>query len=110
HLKPPSGGYRFWGIQAGIIGKKRKTQPWELDIPVKSIKPVPSPTVMYGILKHYSSQQLEEYKYKHFLYYLLKGSKIGILYRLFRFPYKNLQFKKSIFYAKKLINLGIRHQ
>jgi GT2 family glycosyltransferase len=110
HLKPPSGGYRFWGTQAGIIGKKRKTQPWELDVPVKRISPVPSPTIMYGILKHYSASQVQEYKYKHFLFYLLKGSKIGILYRLFRFPYKNLQFKKSIFYAKKLINLGIRHQ
>jgi glycosyltransferase involved in cell wall biosynthesis len=109
HLKPPSGGYRFWGSQARIIGKKRKTQPWELDTPVKRITPVPSPTIMYGILKHYSQEQLNEYKYKHFLFYLLKGSKIGIFYRLLRFPYKNMQFKKSIFYAKKLIDLGIRY-
>jgi glycosyltransferase involved in cell wall biosynthesis len=110
HLKPPSGGYRFWGKQARITGKKRKIQPWELDTPVKSLTPVPSPTVMYGILKHYSEEQVKEYKYKHFLFYLLKGSKIGILYRLIRFPYKNLQFKKSVFYAKKLMNIGIRYQ
>src|SRR5690606_35114460 len=35
HLKPPIGGYRFWGSQAKIMGNKRKTQPWELDTPVK---------------------------------------------------------------------------
>ena len=110
HLKPPSGGYRFWGQQSRIIGKKRKIQPWELDTPVRRITPVPSPTVMYGLLKHYTREQLNEYKYKHFLFYLLKGSKIGILYRLMRFPYKNLQYKKSVFYAKKLINLGTRFQ
>ncbi|MFV8368154.1 glycosyltransferase family 2 protein [Flavobacterium sp. LB2R40] len=110
HLKPPSGGYRFWGAQAKIIGKKRKVQPWELDSPVKKIKPVPSPTIMYGIMKHYSPKQLTEYKYKHFIYYLFTGSKVVFLYRLFRLPYKNIQFKKSVFYAQKLRNLGIRHQ
>lgn len=110
HLKPPMGGYRFWGKQASITGKKRKTQPWELDAPVNWIKPVPSPTIMYGILKHYTPQQLVEYKYKHFLLYLSNGSKKGILYRLVRFPYKHLQFQKSLFYAKKLISLGKRTQ
>jgi len=110
HLKPATGGYRFWGNQAKIIGKKRKSQPWELDTPVKQIRPVPSPTIMYGILKHYSSEQLQEYKCKHFLFYLGKGSKTGFLYRFLRIPFKNLQFKKSIFYAQKLINRGIRHQ
>jgi len=110
HLKPPSGGYRFWGIQAKITGKNRKIQPWELDIPVKLIRPVPSPTVMYGIIKHYTPQQLIEYKHKHFSYYIFKGSKYGLIYRLLRLPYKSLQFKKSVFYAKRLINLGIRYQ
>ncbi|MGO4906658.1 glycosyltransferase family 2 protein [Flavobacterium sp. W20_MBD1_R3] len=110
HLKPPSGGYRFWGTQAKVIGKKRKVQPWELDTPVKTVVPVPSPTVMYGILKHYSPTQLTEYKYKHFTHYLLTGSKVTFLYRLFRLPYKNLQFKKSVFYAKKLRALGIRYK
>lgn len=110
HLKPPVGGYRFWGSQAKIMGKKRKAQPWELDTPVKSVRPVPSPTIMYGIVKHFSDQQVLEYKYKHFFLYLFKGSKKGILYRFLRLPYKNLQFKKSLFYAKKLNNLGIRYK
>lgn len=108
HLKPVSGGYRFWGAQAKIVGKKRKMQPWELDTPVKWIRPVPSPTIMYGIIKHFTSQQALEYKYKHFFLYLFKGSKIGFIYRLLRIPYKNLQFKKSLFYAKNLLALGKR--
>lgn len=110
HLKPTSGGYRFWGAQAKIIGKKRKVQPWELDRPVKWIRPIPSPTIMYGIIKHFTPQQTLEYKYKHFFLYLFKGSKIGFIYRLLRIPYKNIQFKKSVFYAQKLINLGIRYK
>ena len=110
HLKPPSGGYRWWGTQAKILGKKRKKQPWELDSPVGLIRPVPSPTVMYGILKQFTPQQLQEYKYKHFSYYLFSGSKLGFFYRLARIPYKNIQFKKSVFYAKKLLALGIRTQ
>lgn len=108
HLKPPVGGYRFWGNQAKIIGKKRKTQPWELDVPVKWIKPVPSPTVMYGIMKHYTQQQVLEYKKKHFFLYLFKGSKTGFLYRFLRIPYKNMEFKRSMFYADKLLCLGKR--
>ncbi|WP_298156769.1 glycosyltransferase [Flavobacterium sp.] len=110
HLKPPAGGYRFWGTQAKVTGKKRKKQPWELDTPVKWIRPVPSPTVMYGIMKQFTPQQLLEYKYKHFSYYLFDGSKSGFLYRLIRIPYKNLQFRKSVFYAKKLIKSGTRYK
>jgi len=109
HLKPPSGGYRWWGSQSKIIGSKRKKQPWELDVPVKRIRPVPSPTVMYGIIKQFTPQQLIEYKYKHFSYYLFSGSKIGFLYRFLRIPYKNIQFKKSVFYAKRLMQLGSRY-
>ncbi len=108
HLKPPMGGYRFWGNQASITGKKRKIQPWELDTPVKWIRPVPSPTVMYGILKHYTPQQVIEYKQKHFFLYLFKGRKVSFLYRLIRIPYKNIQFKKSLFYASKLLAIGKR--
>ena len=108
HLKPPTGGYRFWGNQAKITGKKRKSQPWELNIPVKLIRPVPSPTVMYGILKHFSPEQVIEYKKKHFFLYLFKGSKWSFFYRLIRIPYKNLQYNKSLFYAKNLLILGKR--
>ena len=108
HLKPLTGGYRFWGSQAKITGKKRKAQPWELDTPVQNIRPVPSPTIMYGIIKQFNPQQLIEYKHKYFFHYLFKGSKIGFLSRLMRIPYKLIQFKKSYFYAKNLHNLGFR--
>ena len=110
HLKPPSGGYRFWGTQSKIVGKKRKNQPWELDTPVKWVRPVPSPTIMYGIMKQFTPEQLVEYKHKHFSYFLLEGNKLAFFYRLIRLPYKNLQFKKSMFYAKKLLDLGIRYK
>lgn len=108
HLKPPVGGYRFWGLEAKVTGKKRKAQAWELEVPVKTIKPVPSPTVLYGILKHFTPQQVIEYKKKHFFLYLFKGKKTSFLYRLIRIPYKNIQFKKSLFYAKNLLALGKR--
>lgn len=108
HLKPETGGYRFWGSQAKISGKLRKKQPWELDVPLSGIQPVPSPTVMYGILKHYTEKQAIEYKTKHFFLYLLKGPKILFLWRVIRIPYKNRQFAKSLFYARKLLLLGKR--
>ena len=108
HLKPASGGYRFWGAQARIIGKKRKKQPWELNTPVRWVRPVPSPTLMYQYFKHYTPAQVTEYRHKYFFLFLFTGSKIGILYRILRLPYKQIQFNKSIFYAKKLLALGVR--
>ena len=108
HLKPLSGGYRLWGSQARIMGKKRKTQPWELDTPVKWIRPVPSPTLMYQFHKQFTPQQITEYRHRYFFTFLWKGPKISFLWRLLQVPYKKLQFNKSIFYAKKLIALGVR--
>jgi glycosyltransferase involved in cell wall biosynthesis len=108
HLKPPAGGYRFWGTQAKIMGKKRKTQPWELDTPVKWVRPVPSPTLMYKFHKQFNDEQRAEFRSKYFFTFLFKGSKSGLLWRALRIPYKQLQFSKSIFYAKKLIALGVR--
>lgn len=108
HLKPAVGGYRFWGNQAKILGKKRKKQPWELDTPVKFIRPVPSPTVMYFYYKHFGPKLLKEYRHKYFVLFLLKGSKTLLLFRLLKIPYKQLQFNKSLFYAKKLMELGTR--
>ena len=108
HLKPSSGGYRFWGSQAKIIGKKRKAQPWELDTPVKWIRPVPSPTLMYQFYKQFAPKQIKEYRHRYFFTFLFKGPKISFLSRLLSLPYKQLQFNKSIFYAKKLIDLGVR--
>jgi glycosyltransferase involved in cell wall biosynthesis len=108
HLKPPAGGYRVWGMQAKIMGKKRKKQPWELDSPVKWIRPVPSPTMMYYYRKHYSSELVREYRHKYFFLILFKGPKWSLLFRIFQLPYKQLQFNKSIFYANKLLALGKR--
>jgi GT2 family glycosyltransferase len=108
HLKPGSGGYRFWGSQARIMGKKRKTQPWELDTPVKHIRPVPSPTLMYQFHKQFTLEQVAEFRSKYFFLYLFKGPKLSFLIRLLRIPYKQLQFNKSVFYAKKLMALGVR--
>mgnify|MGYP005849445167 CR=1 FL=1 len=108
HLKPPAGGYRFWGSQSRILGKKRKKQPWELDHPVKFIRPVPSPTIMYQFEKHLEENQKKEYKYKHFLLYLTKGQKLTMIFRILNLPFKLLQYKRAVFYAKKLNELGPR--
>ena len=108
HLKPPSGGYRFWGTQAKIMGKKRKAQPWELDTPVKWVRPVPSPTLMYQFYKQFTPEQISEFRHRYFLTYLFKGTKSAFLIRLLRIPYKILQFNKSVFYARKLLALGSR--
>src|SRR5690606_24658550 len=61
HLKPPAGGYRHWNLQAAVLGKNRKKQAWEQDQPVRFIKPTPSPTVLYGIIKHFSRSQVKQY-------------------------------------------------
>jgi len=110
HLKPPVGGYRYWGSEAKKKGKIRKKQPWELDNPVKNIQPVPSPTIMYFNLKHFSKNQVQEYRYKYFFLYLFKGSMIQLPKKVLKLPYRILQFNKSVFYAQKLINLGKRIQ
>jgi hypothetical protein len=108
HLKPPVGGYRFWGQQAGIKGKKRKPQPWELNTPVKWIVPIPSPTIMYQLFKHFNENQRKEYKIKYFVFYFTKAKLVEIPLRLLKFPMRLLQFNKSVFYAKKLMALGKR--
>ncbi len=102
HLKPPQGGYRYWGLQAKKSGKARKTQPWELGKPVGRIKPVPSPTIMYGIVKQFSKVELREYKIKYMVHYLISGNKATLPFRILNLPYKFLQFKESLFYAKQL--------
>lgn len=110
HLKPKQGGYRFWGESSKLLGKKRKPQPWEFNSPVKWIRPVPSPTITYGILKHYNKQQIKEWRKKYFFTYLFKGSKWSFVKRLFNLMFKQLQFKRSIYYAKQLIKLGPRYE
>ncbi|MGY5847692.1 glycosyltransferase family 2 protein [Salegentibacter sp. HM20] len=107
HLKPPSGGYRVWGLQASVLGKKRKKQAWELDQPVGKIKPVPSPTIVYGILKHFKPTQVKEYKYRYLFLYLTKDLK-KLPIKLFKLPYKIQQFNKALLYAEKLKSRGER--
>lgn len=108
HLKPPVGGYRFWGNQAKLIGKKRKQQPWELDTPVKNITPKPSPTIMYYFLKHFGKDNVNEFKHKYFFLFIFKGPKWSILLRILKLPFRLMQYKKSVFYANKLLKLGKR--
>lgn len=108
HLKPPAGGYRVWGKQAKVIGKKRKEQPWEMGVPVKSIRPVPSPTLVYSYLKHFGEDLTREYRRKYFFSYLFKGSISGLPMRLLRIPGKQMQFNKALFYARRLMALGTR--
>ena len=67
HLKPPTGGFRWWGAQAGKKGRSRKRQPWELKRRVGWIAPRPSPTIMYSFLKHYTKDQLREWLYVYLL-------------------------------------------
>ena len=110
HLKPPVGGYRWWGIEAKKKGKQRKVQPWELNNPVKKIVPVPSPTVTYGILKHFTEEQVQEWRIKHFFLFLFKSNPKKLPIKLLKLPYKQLQFSKSLEYAKALINLGVKHK
>lgn len=104
HLKPAQGGYRFWGNQA----KKRKTMPWEGEFPVKKIIPVPSPTISYFNLKHYDKKTQKEYKIKHFLLYLGSGNFVDKILKVLTLPKKFMQFNKSIFYAKKLLERTVK--
>lgn len=106
HLKPTVGGYRHWNLQANVLGRDRKKQAWEQGQPVKFIKPTPSPTVLYGIIKHFSSKQVKEYRLKYFYLYLFKKPKNRLLFRLLRMPLKYLQFNRSLYYAKNLLNKG----
>jgi len=108
HLKPPEGGYRFWGNQARITGKKRKKQPWELESPVGWIRPIPSTTIMYYFYKNFGKRLLNEDKHKYFFLYLFKGSKWTFAFRLLKIPYRQIQFNESVFYAKNLMKLGKR--
>lgn len=110
HLKPPEGGYRWWGKESRKKGKKRKQQPWELDKPVKNLRPIPSPTVSYGIIKHFKKEQLREWKMKYFFMFLFKRNKQYFLLKLISLPKRLLQFSKSVKYAKALINLGPRYK
>ncbi len=82
----------------------------ELDAPVKWIRPVPSPTLMYYYCKQFDKETVNEYRHKYFFLFLFKGPKLSMPLRFLKMPYRQLQFNKSIFYAKKLLKLGKRTQ
>jgi glycosyltransferase involved in cell wall biosynthesis len=108
HLKPPVGGYRFWGKEASKKGKARKKQPWELDRPVTGWPPIPSPTIMYFNLKHYPKEQVREYQWKYFFMYFFKNHSQTWVQKIIQFPKRWIQYRKSVFYAQQLLALGKR--
>jgi hypothetical protein len=65
HLKPPAGGFRWWGQEAA----QRRRLPWEFNRRAGWIKPKPSPTIVYGLLKHYTRDQVREW----FTLYVIRG-------------------------------------
>ncbi|MGB3591723.1 MAG: glycosyltransferase [Nonlabens sp.] len=109
HLKPPVGGYRFWGSQAKVTGKKRKKQPWELDDPVTDVVPVPSPTMKYFQLKHFTPEQNEEFREIYFIKQATKNGAAGMLHMMRNKSYRKKQYAESMKYAKALLKLGERY-
>ncbi len=108
HLKPPQGGYRFWGAQSKVKGKARKKQPWELDRPVGDILPVPSPTISYFNVKHHTPEQVEEYRHILMFKKATKRGFGGFLNVLRNKKYMDKQFDESLIYANALKDLGER--
>jgi GT2 family glycosyltransferase len=68
HLKPPAGGFRWWGRQAGAFMRNKTRAPWDINRRAPVIRPRPSPTILYGFRKHYTPEQLREW----FFHYLLR--------------------------------------
>jgi hypothetical protein len=66
------------------MGKNRKKQPLELNHPVGWIRPVPSSTILYGIIKQFDALAHKEYKY--FLHYLARGSMFKLPFRILYLP------------------------
>jgi hypothetical protein len=93
-----------------MIGKSRKRQPWEVLRRVRYITPVPSPTVTYGVLKHFNDLQVKEWKWKHMFFFLANGSKWTLILRILMLPFKLHQFRKSLVFAKDLISIGARYE
>ncbi|AZQ45190.1 glycosyltransferase [Nonlabens ponticola] len=106
HLKPPKGGYRFWGAESKKLGKARKKQPWEGDRPVQDIIPVPSPTINYFNIKHFTPEQNQEYKRIHLFKKWTKNGLGGMWYALKNSSYQKKQFAESMIYARALLKKG----
>ncbi len=110
HLKPPVGGYRTWGQQAKVTGTARKQLPWELGEPVKRIKPLPAPTVMYYYLKHFDARVVREYRFKAAFNRIFNNGLTKIPLRLLQEPLRQLQYKRAVFYAQRLRDRGAKYE
>ncbi|BAO55750.1 glycosyltransferase family 2 protein [Nonlabens marinus] len=110
HLKPAKGGYRWWGDQSKRKGKQRKPQPWEGDRRVTNIIPVPSPTISYFNLKHFTQEQVKEYRHIYFFKQLLKKNLLGLPIKIAKLAHKRKQFKESMIYAHNLIKKGPQYK
>ncbi len=108
HLKPPKGGYRFWGEQSKVKGKERKKQPWELDRPVVDVLPVPSPTISYFNIKHHTPEQVEEYRHILTFKKAIKRGFGGFINVVKNKKYMGKQFDESLKYAQALKDRGER--
>ena len=106
HLKPAKGGYRFWGAESKKVGITRKKQPWEGDRPVTNILPVPSPTISYFNLKHFTEEQRREYRKIYFLKKFTKNGVRGCWNALKNYSHHRKQFEESIQYARDLHKKG----
>lgn len=65
HLKPARGGFRWWGER----GRGAERLPWEIVRRCGWLRPRPSPTIVYGLMKHYAREQVREW----FLLYVLRS-------------------------------------
>jgi len=108
HLKPPAGGYRFWGNQSKILGKMRKRQPWEIKRTVGFVRPVPSPTIMYFALKHFSPDVVKEYKIKNMFNFLFTGPRLLFFWRILMIPKRLMQMRASTLFASDLVSTGMK--
>lgn len=105
HLKPPMGGYRWWGLQTA---KRRKSVelPWQLNHAIGWIHPRPSPTVMYGLMKHYEDNAIVQWEWKYLLQTVVQGPVYLMFIRLLALPYRILQLRKAKYFARLLLQRG----
>ncbi|MBI5629274.1 MAG: glycosyltransferase [Elusimicrobia bacterium] len=120
HLKPAAGGFRWWQGQLELKGKARRRQPWELERQVGWISPRPSPTIMYGFLKHYTHEQLREWLYIYLARswwpsYAKPGESFAVrclmlVPRLLATPWVLLRIRESMRFAQALKARGPRYE
>lgn len=110
HLKPPSGGFRLWRTT------RSRRLPWELSRRVGWIAPKPSPTIVYGLLKHHTPDQIREW----LLLYVLRGwwprflkpgepswkRALLALFRILKTPLVLLRIRASLRFANDLCRRG----